>query len=204
MFRWLTDMLTPRPHPTPPWVQVLSREMDFPGSQSGGSISTHEGPSHSSVPLGTLSLRTKVPYGAQPSLVRNLRGLGFPWHLLKSRLAQAVGGLTPAGRRGSSCNPGASRSLPRTRPPAHPPSRQATPGWVASPGVGEGGLPGQERAPVTPRRRSDPKHQEIILYNHPMQRYFLKSVNYFSLFSDPTFFFSLQLHVGDSFTSGKP
>lgn len=28
------------------------------------------------VPPGTLTLQTKVPYGAQPSLDRNLRGLG--------------------------------------------------------------------------------------------------------------------------------
>lgn len=37
---------------------------------------------------------------------------------------------------------------------------------------------------------SDSKHQEVILYNHLKQRYFLKSINYFQLFSDdPIFFF---------------
>ena len=37
---------------------------------------------------------------------------------------------------------------------------------------------------------SDSKHQEVILYNHLKPRYFLKSINYFQLFSDdPTFFF---------------
>lgn len=51
---------------------------------------------------------------------------------------------------------------------------------------------------------SDPEHQEIILYKHLKQRYFLKSINYFQFSSDPTFFFSPQLHISDSFTSGKP
>ena len=36
---------------------------------------------------------------------------------------------------------------------------------------------------------SDSKHQHAILYNHRKQRYFLKSINYFQLFSgDPIFF----------------
>lgn len=33
----------------------------------------------------------------------------------------------------------------------------------------------------------EPKHQEIVLYNHLKQRYFLRSINYFQFSSDPSF-----------------
>ena len=60
----------------------------------------------------------KVLLGAQPSLVRDLRGLGSLWLFLKSRLAETM--ESEANRKGgSSHNPGASRSPPRTLP-SHP------------------------------------------------------------------------------------
>lgn len=69
------------------------------------------------------------------------------------------------------------------------------------------GLTSQETEGLRPTRQHvqghlEPKHQEIVLYNHLKQRYFLRSINYFQFSSDPSFF-SPQLHIGDSYTSGK-
>lgn len=70
-------------------------------------------------PTGHLRLfEPKFLLGAQPSLVRNLRGLGSLWRFLKSRLAETM--ESEANRKGGySHNPGASQSPPRTLP-SHP------------------------------------------------------------------------------------
>lgn len=120
--------------------------------------------------------------------------------------------LRPARRGGSSHNPGASRSPPGTLPslPARVAGLQSgerarglARGWD-SPARRERDLRGWRRPDPLGSASGTIQVPSIILYNHLKQRYFLKSINYFQLFSDdPTFFFSLQLHVGDFFTSGK-
>lgn len=107
-------------------------------------------------------------------------------------------GLRPSGSGGGgSChNPGASRS-PLGTLPSHPARVAGFHGGGRARGLawGRGRASQETEGPAGQRVQghSDPEHQEIILYNHPKQRYFLKSLNYFQLFGDdPAFFFSPQ------------
>lgn len=113
------------------------------------------------------------------------------------QLGKRPWGLRPAGKGGSSHNPGASRSLPGTLP-SHPARVAGSQSGERARGLARGletegpaGLGAPRPAGQCVQGRSDAEHQEIILYNHLKQRYFLKSINYFQLFSDdPSFFFS--------------
>lgn len=164
--------------------------MSASGSQ--GSFPTHA--SHLRAPR---LFEPKFLKGAQPSLVRNLRGPASLWHFRKSRVAETEGPEAIRKWGGGSChNPGASRSPLRTLP-SHPARVAGFHGGGRARGLawGRGRASQETEGPAGQRVQghSDPEHQEIILYNHLKQRYFLKSLNYFQLFGDdPAFFFSPQ------------
>lgn len=101
---------------------------------------------------------------------------------LQSGLAETVGSETRR-TEASSHNPGASRSPPGALPPTRPgrPGSRAARQLMDWRGAGTR-QPG-ERGPAgrRGRGRSDPKHQEIILYDHPEAEIFFKKRKLFSV-----------------------
>lgn len=144
MFRWLTDMLTPRPHPYPSMGSSPVQRDGFPRVAVGQQHQHPRGSFPLQRPAGHLesSNQSSLRGTAQPC--PKPQGPGIPVALAQVSVGTGHGGLTPAGRRGASCNPSAQDppASPPTQPPGHP-------GWVASPRCG-----GKGASPARRERQS--------------------------------------------------